>query len=80
MEDTLTLGGGEHKGLPREVKVNLIILIRKGVAVILVRVKDGEECHCYVLGKLARFIKDNGAVLVVDMRDNNLIPKLTEIA
>jgi hypothetical protein len=80
MEDALTLGSGEHECLPRKVKVNAIILIRKSVAVILVGVEDGEECHRYVFGKLACLVKDDGAVLIMDMRYNNLIPKLAQIA
>ena len=79
-EDALTLGGGKHEGLPREVKVNRIILIGKGGATILVGVGDGEQRSHYVLGHIVCLVKQHRHILVIDMGNNDLIPELTQVA
>ena len=75
----LSLGGGKHEGVPREVKVDGVIVVAERSLVLSVGVENREQRHCDITRKLAALVKQNRHLFVGNVRYKDLVEQLLDV-
>tara|TARA_Y100001937_G_scaffold84324_1_gene114117 strand:- start:8913 stop:9356 length:444 start_codon:yes stop_codon:yes gene_type:complete len=79
VEHGLSLGGGKHEGVPREVKVDGVIVVAERGLVLWIGVENREQRHRDITRKLAALVEQNRYLFVGNVRYKDLVEQLLDV-